>query len=67
VRSSDINAIAVGTVLGIAFVGSWILLSQPAAPRADVSAVTFTDVSGGSFRLQDLRGKVVLLNFFADW
>ncbi len=37
--------------------------------RAPVEApdFTLTDVGGGKVSLKELRGKVILLNFFASW
>jgi len=37
---------------------------QAYAPAPDVQ---FTKLDGGAFRLKDLRGRVVLLNFWATW
>lgn len=39
----------------------------PASDRKPAPDFTLQDVSGKSLRLSDLRGKVVLLNFWATW
>ncbi|SNR39063.1 TlpA family protein disulfide reductase [Paracoccus sediminis] len=39
----------------------------PSESPAPVSDVEFTDPNGGTRRLADYRGKVVLLNFWATW
>ncbi len=46
----------------VAIVGSlaYVLIDKPAAP-----AVTFTTLKGKSISLQSLRGKIVLVNFWA--
>ena len=48
-------------VLGLA-VGAYALTGKPAAP-----AVRFVALSGANFSTSDLRGKVVLVNFWATW
>ena len=37
------------------------------APLANAPNVTFKDLQGNNFALSDLRGKVVLVNFWATW
>ncbi|MBC7261849.1 MAG: redoxin domain-containing protein [Chloroflexi bacterium] len=41
----------------------------PVAPREGARAPDFTlrELGGANIRLSDLRGKVVLLNFWATW
>ncbi len=51
---------AVVAVLALLAVGYFSLFAQKPAP-----AVTFTSLSGEKIRLQDLRGKVVMVNFWA--
>jgi peroxiredoxin len=48
--------------LGIAGAAAFALVPRPAAPE-----VQFTALSGESFSTSDLRGKVVLVNFWATW
>ena len=66
-------ALALGILLGLA--GPASAAPDPLealglqAPKEQVEAPDFTlpDISGRKFRLKDLRGKVVFLNFFATW
>lgn len=50
----------------------WIVLRRP-APRQPTGNLrpapdfSLTDLSGGTFRLSDYRGKVVVLDFWATW
>ncbi len=55
-------------VLGIALYSLWSNLRRPARPRP-MAAPSFVlpDLSGKAVRMQDLRGKVVLLNLWATW
>jgi peroxiredoxin len=48
--------------LGIAAAGAFALTTKPAAPE-----VRFAALSGEQFSTSDLRGKVVLVNFWATW
>jgi len=48
--------------LGIAGAAAFALVPRPAAPE-----VQFTALSGENFSTSDLRGKVVLVNFWATW
>ena len=48
--------------LGIAGAVTFALVPRPAAPEA-----RFTALSGENFSTSDLRGKVVLVNFWATW
>ena len=48
--------------LGIAGAAAFALVPRPAAPE-----VQFTVLSGENFSTSDLRGKVVLVNFWATW
>lgn len=41
--------------------------SAPAKPLADEPDVTFKDLRGNDLSLSNLRGKVVLVNFWATW
>lgn len=55
-------------VLGIALLSLWSNLRRPARARP-VAAPSFVlpDLSGKVMKMQDLRGKVVLLNLWATW
>jgi peroxiredoxin len=48
--------------LGIAAAAAFALVPRPAAPE-----VQFAALSGEQFSTSDLRGKVVLVNFWATW
>jgi peroxiredoxin len=48
--------------LGFGIAGGALLWSKPAAPE-----VRFAALSGENFSTSDLRGKVVLVNFWATW
>lgn len=57
------NACCKVLVLAVAFFISPVLVgSQTKAP-----ALTLRDVNGGTFRLSDHKGKVLLINFWATW
>jgi peroxiredoxin len=50
----------------------WIVLRRPAShqPTANLRPApdfSLADLSGGTFRLSDYRGKVVVLDFWATW
>src|SRR5919197_6235623 len=70
-----VAAILLAMVAGWLFLGGGLerLLYRPANPtsQADVGQLapdfTLETASGGTIRLSDLRGKVVLLNFWATW
>lgn len=55
-----IKALAILVVLAIAIIGYFSFFSQQKAPE-----VTFTDLQGNKITTQDLRGKVVMVNFWA--
>ena len=51
-----------------AFLGSaMLLLPMAAAPAGAATELNLTDLAGEPCRLADLRGKVVVLNFWATW
>lgn len=55
-----IKVLAALVVLAIAIVGYFSFFAQQKAPE-----VTFTDLQGNKISTQDLRGKVVMVNFWA--
>jgi cytochrome c biogenesis protein CcmG/thiol:disulfide interchange protein DsbE len=70
-----------GFILGLTFIGGlWIWMSRlpasastnsglPPSPREGFSAPDFSldQLGGGQIELSDLRGKVVMINFWASW
>ena len=55
-------------VLGLAvLVTGAVFAFRPASNLPEAPDVTFKDLSGRDIRLHDLRGKVVLVNFWATW
>ena len=40
---------------------------QPWSPRQSIASLEVTDLNGKLWRLADLRGKAVLINFWASW
>jgi peroxiredoxin len=59
-------ATSVFIVLGLSIVGLWGALRAPARPHEAPSFV-LPDLSGKVVRMDDLRGKVVVLNLWATW
>ena len=45
----------------------WLLAILPAAQAAEAINFDFTDTLGNQYRLSDLKGKWVLVNFWAPW
>ena len=60
---------AIISLAGFTFSGCSKSASGPAAPTklADEPAVTFKDLQGKDLPLDSLKGKVVLVNFWATW
>jgi cytochrome oxidase Cu insertion factor (SCO1/SenC/PrrC family) len=59
-RRGLVTALVAAVVLAIAAIGYQSLTAKPAAPD-----VTFTSLSGERIDLKSLRGKVVMVNFWA--
>jgi len=59
-------AASVFVVLGLSIAGLWGALRAPARPHEAPSFV-LPDLSGKVVRMDDLRGKVVVLNLWATW
>jgi cytochrome c biogenesis protein CcmG, thiol:disulfide interchange protein DsbE len=57
--------IVVAGVIGVALVGRLNAVQPRQGPAPDFEVTTFVD--GETFRLSDLRGQVVVLNFWASW
>ena len=66
-----VSGIIIATVVLLAFVAIGIYSSSPAPASKRVGkaapAITFTTIDGKKIALSDLKGKVVLLNFWATW
>jgi thiol-disulfide isomerase/thioredoxin len=68
-----VSGIIIATVVLLAFVAIGIFSGTSAAPKPSkragkpAPAATFTMVDGSKVSLADLKGKVVLLNFWATW
>ncbi|MGH8456729.1 MAG: TlpA family protein disulfide reductase, partial [Stenotrophobium sp.] len=45
----------------------WLPGTHNTAQSAPAPAITFTEISGKPLALSDLRGKLVLVNFWATW
>lgn len=69
------NTLLLGAVLGIAVIGMlgyglWprtAAVSAPDSMRERIESVRVQTLAGEQFSLGDLRGKVVLVNFWATW
>ncbi|MBC7684671.1 MAG: TlpA family protein disulfide reductase [Bdellovibrionales bacterium] len=60
-RSNWIKPVAIGAVVAALALGGYLMVGQnPAAPE-----VTFIDLKGQKISSQSLRGKVVMVNFWA--
>ena len=57
-----LKILAAAAVLVLAVAGVFLATPKPVAPD-----VAFTTLQGQSFRTADLRGQVVLVNFWATW
>jgi DsbE subfamily thiol:disulfide oxidoreductase len=57
---------SVALVVGLSVVGLWAALRAPARPHEAPSFV-LPDLAGKVTRMEDFRGKVVLLNLWATW
>jgi DsbE subfamily thiol:disulfide oxidoreductase len=57
---------SVALVVGLSLVGLWAALRAPARPHEAPSFV-LPDLTGKVTRMEDFRGKVVLLNLWATW
>ena len=57
-----VKILIAAVVLGIAAAAAFAFSGKPAAPEAH-----FVALSGENFSTSDLRGKVVLVNFWATW
>jgi peroxiredoxin len=53
-------------VLGLSIAGLWVALRAPARPQ-EVPRFVLPDLGGKVVRMEDLRGKVVLLNLWTTW
>lgn len=56
-----------GLCAGVAAHAQGALPLRPVAARTTVTEFALNDLKGDTFRLSDLRGKVVVVNFWATW
>ena len=62
------NSVVLALVLVAGLVGSaWAMRSRPTAAGMPASEFSLTDLDGKSHKLEQYRGKIVLLNFWATW
>jgi len=61
-----VRSLRILTVVGLGLVGLWMSLRAPARSR-EAPKFVLPDLSGKVVRMDDLRGKVVLLNLWATW
>lgn len=66
-RSAVFGGAAIAAGLAGAGAAWWHTLGSTDASGADIWALRFTMPSGGELVLADLRGKPILLNFWATW
>ena len=63
------RTLGLGLILGLGVL--WVLSGEPTAPPADVGAPApgfrLPDLAGNEVALEDYRGRVVLVNFWATW
>lgn len=61
-----VRSLRILTVVGLGLVALWMSLRAPARSR-EAPKFVLPDLSGKVVRMDDLRGKVVLLNLWATW
>ena len=62
------TSVVLALVLVAGLVGSaWAMGSRPTAAGMPASEFSLTDLDGKSHKLEQYRGKIVLLNFWATW
>ena len=54
-------------ILGLSAFDGWSMGSRPPVTGMPASEFTLTDLNGKTHSLNDYRGKIVLLNFWATW
>jgi thiol-disulfide isomerase/thioredoxin len=61
------RVVTVAIVLAVALVAGYFYVKYNVAPRVDFNSLVLTDLNGNTVKLSDLKGKKLVVNFFATW